>query len=145
MTEEKILLQENIFKQKNLNGIKTNMFFYNKYLNNPFYKYRVFHLLLEKKESAIIVFRKIYLKNTSIIRIIDFEGSEKIISKLKSFLNNIFLSEDCEYFDFLQYGIEKKAFYISVLINEDIENLIIPNYFEPLIFENKDILLLIKK
>ena len=46
----------------------------------------------------------------------------------------------------MQYGIEKKAFYISGFkLIEDIENLIIPNYFEPLIFENKDILFAYKK
>ena len=40
----------------------------------------------------------------------------------------------------------KKAFYISGFkLIEDIENLIIPNYFEPLIFENKDILFAYKK
>ena len=58
MTEEKILFHQNIFKQKNLNGIKTNMFFYYKYLNNPFYKYRVFHLLLEKKKVLLLYSEK---------------------------------------------------------------------------------------
>ena len=36
-------------------------------LKNPFYKYKVFYLTLEKEE-AIIVLRKISLKNSSVIR-----------------------------------------------------------------------------
>ena len=145
LKKEQILSKENIFELRNIDAIKTKKYFYNKYLNNPFYKYKVFHLTLEKEE-AIIVLRKISLKKSSVIRIIDFEGSEKIISKLGNFLNHIFINENCEYIDFLQYGIEQKIFYMAGFkLLEDLTEVIMPNYFEPLINENKDILFAYKK
>ena len=62
MTEEKILLQENIFKQKILMALKLKMFFYNKYLNNPFISIEFFIYFWKKRKCYYCIQKNIFKK-----------------------------------------------------------------------------------
>ncbi len=125
------------YKSKNFTLYKNLNFFINKYIKNPFYKYILFNLKIEKK-NAIIVLRTIKIKSSKIIRVIDFEGDETIIPYLKNFFKNIIIKEKAEYLDFLQYGIDKRFFFkAGFKLLDNSKNTVIPNYFEPLVKNNK--------
>jgi hypothetical protein len=127
------------YLSKNFTSYKNSNFFINKYIKHPFYKYKLFHLKLGKK-NAIIVFRTIKVKSSKIIRVIDFEGDESIILNLGNFFRNIVFKEKAEYLDFLQYGINKKYFFkAGFKLLDHSKDTIIPNYFEPLVEKNKSV------
>jgi hypothetical protein len=147
ISKEKLIYRElfqhdilkNKFKylSKNYSCFKSSQYFFNKYLKHPIYKYKIFHLEFSKDKYALIVIRKINIDKTNILRVIDFEGDETIISYLGKFFLDLFIEEKAEYLDFMQYGIKKKYFLESGFnLLSDMQNTIIPNYFEPLIKKN---------
>ena len=125
------------YKSKNFSNKKTAKYFINKYLNNPFYNYQLFHLQKTDAQIALIVLRVINIENSKIIRVIDFEGDESLISHAGDFFLKIIKKEKAEYIDFLQYGIQRKYFLRCgfELLNTH-NDIIVPNYFEPFIQKN---------
>jgi hypothetical protein len=122
---------------KNFTCFKSASFFLNKYLNHPIYQYKLFHLEQSEEKFALIVIRIININNTNVVRVIDFEGDESLISHMGQFLLNILVKENAEYVDFLQHGIKKNYFLNSGfnLLNSK-QKIIIPNYFEPFVRDN---------
>ena len=125
-----LIIKENSF-------YKSTEFFINKYLTNPFYNYKVFEIKKDNILQALLVLRIINIKNCNVIRVIDFDGDESIISNIGLFFLNLMRTEKAEYVDFVQYGIDKKYFLNSGFKLLDLNiNVIVPNYFEPLIQKN---------
>ena len=121
------------------NPVKDTDYIINRYVKHPRYTYRVFSINKKNKIClAIIVIREIIIDNSSVLRIVDFQGDCVHFSYLNSVFKDILIKENHEYIDFLQFGIPKnilkKAGFISVKDNSD---LIVPNHFEP--FEKKNI------
>ena len=133
--------KRNNYKSKNFSFYKSVDFFINKYLKHPFYDYKLFDLQKDSRVLALIVLRVINIKNSKVIRVIDFEGDERIISYLGEFFLELMKGEQAEYVDFLQHGINKKYFLDSgfdLLGNK--KTIIVPNYFEPIIQKNTPLL-----
>jgi len=128
---------DNYHNSNNYSNYKTTAYFINKYLKNPFYNYQLFQLEIEDGRKALIVLRAINITKSKIIRVIDFEGDESIISHAGDFFLKIIQRENAEYIDFLQYGIHKKYFLSCgfKLLNID-NSVIVPNYFEPFVQKN---------
>ncbi len=118
--------------------IKSKKYLINRYLKNPFYRYNIFLIFFDDKEQSIVVTRKINVKKTSIIKIIDYIGSNSNFKKLDFFMSSILKKNQSEFIDIYSYGISKNLLLASgfkeVKINSKI---IVPNHFEPL--ENKNI------
>ena len=139
--EEDLLSNNYIYSSDNYSCYKSSAYFINKYLKHPIYNYKIFHLEINKKKSALIVFRVININKNIIIRIIDFEGDEALIAYMGKFALDLLREEKAEYLDFMQYGIEKKYFIkagFSLLNNT--QDVVIPNYFEPLVKKNMPLL-----
>ncbi|PPR16754.1 MAG: hypothetical protein CFH33_00501 [Alphaproteobacteria bacterium MarineAlpha9_Bin3] len=129
------------YYSNNFTCYKSSAFFINKYLDHPIYKYKIFHIENSSRQFALIVIRKISINNTNVIRIVDFEGDEALIAYIGGFLLNLLDSENAEYIDFLQYGINKSYFFDAgfKLLNYNQRD-IVPNYFEPFVKENINLL-----
>ena len=130
----KRLIKSSLFKHQYPKKSKT--YILNRYLKNPFYDYKVF-LVKNKNRHVLFVIRLIEVKNTRIIKLIDFIGSEENISFCGPFFENILNKFYAEYLDFYSYGIKEKYLINAGFKNRYNKKIIIPDHFEP--FENKNI------
>jgi predicted nucleic acid-binding Zn finger protein len=128
----KIKTKKSLFK---IEPKKDADYIINRYLKHPRYRYRI--LSVNKKNklcSSIIVLRKVSHNNSSILRIVDYQGEIKDLSRLKYSFKKLLYKGNHEYIDFLQSGIPnsilKKSGFVSVY---HIKNLVAPNYFEPFV------------
>ena len=80
-------INNNIFKFQI--PIKSKNYLINRYLRNPFYKYNIFLIFFNANDQSIVVTRKINVKKTSIIKIIDYIGSNANFKKLDFFMLTI--------------------------------------------------------
>lgn len=118
--------------EKNFDYIKS------KFLNNKYYNYKLFSLSFRLKTQLIIIIRKIKVKNSNILRIVDIIGNTKNFKYTGQFFELILSKENAEYIDCLNFGIADRQFTGSGFLKLDYKSkLIVPNYFEPFISKNK--------
>ena len=114
-------------------------FFLNRYFEHPIYKYSFYGVYYESNFISFYVTRVQKINNSSVLRIIDFYGCEKGIFSFSEFLNKLIIKNNYEYADFFNFFLNlnyllQSGFY---LIDQEKEDLIIPDYFNP--FEQKNI------
>jgi hypothetical protein len=132
----KIELNENICIEPFYRPYKSITYMVNRYKNHPIYKYEFF-LILDK---CLLVTRKITIDNQSILRIVDCLGSLEGLPDLYADFQSILKSENAEYIDFMNYGIDESIFTNMGFQKLDVKGeIIIPNYFEPFIQKNIEI------
>jgi hypothetical protein len=109
----------------------------NRYVKHPIYSYEIYSIEYHGVIKGLIVTRIIKINDSNVMRIIDFQGEFKSLSYLNSYFENIVVKNKCEYIDFVQKGIPDKYLieggFVAV---EDVEGLIVPEYFEPLVKKN---------
>ena len=116
---------------------KSNKFIINRYLKHPIFKYNVFLLKKNSRPLAILVIRKIKVKNSNVLRIIDFIGKQNEFSNIGNLAIYLFKKYKSEFIDIYSYGINTK--YIKkagFLDRRKISNLIVPDYYEPFLRKN---------
>jgi len=119
--------------------IKSQSFFKKKYFNNPYYSYLFFGLKSKNDIffKGLLIIRKVVSKESSVLRIIDYFGDHNLLANIKYCLIDILNNYKSEYIDLYQYGIDD-----SILLsggfkkNNFVDNLVIPNYFEPFQMSN---------
>ena len=117
---------------------KSNKFIINRYLKHPFYNYIVLLISQKKIPKAIMVVRPIKIKNNTVLRFIDYIGSEKSFPLTNSISIKLLEKFNAEYIDIYSYGISKSILKNAGYINRySQKELIVPNHFEP--FEKKNI------
>ena len=132
------LIKKNFFKP--YIPRKSSRFLINRYLNNPFYKYLVFSIVQKSKPRCIIVIRPIFIKNSIVLRFVDYIGSSSYFPLTFEISKKLIKKYNAEYLDIYSYGISKKILKKAGYINRyNVKNLIVPNYFEPFVRENVDI------
>ena len=116
---------------------KSDNFLINRYLKHPQYKYSlVANLDLKNNLKNILIFRVIKNNKINLLRIVDYVGKERDLVYCNALLNNLINKVD--FIDFYSHGISDKILQKTGFENiEDYKNLTIPNYFEP--FVNKNI------
>ncbi len=137
---------KNQFKNFNLNRlfsfqvpIKSKDYLVNRYLKHPIYKYHIF-AVSSKKIKCLCVFRIVNIKNTNIIRMVDYIGSNQSFGILKNFFISILDKYNAEYLDFYSFGIPSKILGRSGLINKkENKNFVVPDWFDPFVYKNIDI------
>lgn len=124
---------ETYYPKKSIN------YLYNRFSKHPIYRYE-FWEIFNDISKIIIVTRKIYLNESSIIRIVDMYGKIDQFEGLYDLFQEILKEEGSEYIDILNFGISKNVFSKIGFKKLNVKDvLIIPNYFEPFIRENKEI------
>ncbi|MBI5542238.1 MAG: hypothetical protein HY951_19430 [Bacteroidia bacterium] len=116
---------------------KSLIYLYNRFCNHPVYKYRFFGIYLSENLVSIIVMRKITIKESCCLRIVDIYG-ELVSHPLTSELRKLLTKENAEYLDCLNSGIDETIFY-SWGFSKRNNEVVIPNYFEPFEKQNVDI------
>ena len=102
------------------------------------YQYVVYALMKEDTVDALCVIRPVKVKNSVILRFVDYIGPNDLFSKLNNHLLDLLKEYKAEYIDIYSYGLPIDVLHESGFINRNsISNLIIPDYFEP--FEKKNV------
>ena len=128
----------NFIKYKDILPYKDANYVEKRFINHPYYKYSIF--LIEKNESqTLFVTREVAFENSKALRVVDFYGDENLL-QMSNFLKDLIQKNSYEYVDFLNYGIDKRSLKDAGfhLLQEE-KDVVIPNYFEPFLQENKDI------
>jgi hypothetical protein len=117
--------------------LKSNQYIKFRYFDHPIYKYKIYLCLIKNIPVSLYVIRILKVKNILIVRIVDFIGLNKYVYTLNTFAEYIIKKFNPEYIDFYFYGIPKSYFSKTSFVDKTkYKNMIIPNYFEPFIFEN---------
>jgi len=124
---------------------KSPVYFSNRFLSHPFYKYRVFRIDGEAHNSALIATRVAEHNNSRVLRVVDFAGDPKAIASSGSAINDLMIEESAEYADFWQQGIADEYMEEAGFEQLDPEgDIVLPNYFEPFLQRNGHMLYALK-
>ena len=119
---------------------KDNWYVEKRYFKHPYYEYKCWGIENDDGLRSIVFAREVMVEDRKILRIIDYIGNHKIFEETGEFWRNIINSEEYEYIDFFEFGMEddilKNAGFI---LRTDNDENIIPNYFEPFVQSNTDI------
>ena len=120
---------------------KNKRYFTKRYFENPIYSYNIYGVYYLKDLKAFFVTRIQDYNNAKIIRIIDFYGDQKYIKPFSAFLSDLIVKEKYEYVDFYSFGLDNFIMESSGfnLINQNSDELIIPDYFNPYLKKNRPI------
>jgi len=110
----------------------------NRFLNHPFYDYKIFKVVNSEKIVGLIISRIQDYNNSRVLRIVDYYGNEKNMEGLSNKFQKLLTKYDAEYVDFYNYGFSEEIMAkAGFLKREKDSKVIVPNYFEP--FEKKNV------
>lgn len=119
--------------------LKSKNYIINRYLKHPYYKYILLGAYVDNLLKAVIIVRKIEINQSSCLRIVDIQGALSGINSIYDSIITILESHNSEYIDCLNFGISVSLF-LDLGFNLRNSDTIIPNYFEPFLQKNIDIL-----
>ena len=121
---------------------KSSEYIISRYLDHPIYSYKIFGVIEDGGVQAFGVIRLVSAGNSVALRLVDYIGPDKKIVDFFGGASYILKEFDGEYIDFYSYGIPKRLFEEAGVLNRrDTRGLIIPNYFEPFLRENQDLII----
>lgn len=125
--------------------IKNVDYFVNRYLKHPVFSYRFFGVYRKLELCAFLVTRVVKHNQRSVIRVVDIQGDIKSITKITKLLHDILVKENHEYIDIMQFGLPEKVYMKSGFVKVGgNQNIVIPDYFQPFVKSNIDIIFAIK-
>ncbi len=114
---------------------KTKNYFINRYYYNKFYKYKFYGIFQNNKIIGVFIIREILVKESKCLRIVDWIGDYSTHSLYNEF--QILLDDsNAEYIDLLCQVPDEENILHMGFFKKDVENEIIPNYFEPFLKKN---------
>ena len=112
-----------------------------KYFHHPIYRYEVYRISDQGKTKSFFAIRIQKCGTGKAARLVDYVGDCTAIAYTGSFFVNYLQERDCEYIDFYNYGFKEQALLSAGFIKRtEGDANIIPNYFQPFVRENIDIL-----
>ena len=125
--------------QKDFLPEKSKEYILNKYESHPVYRYRYCGCEDDSNNLKLIfIYRQVYVNGSNVLRIVDIIGSEKYFKSVSNQLTNLLLELDSEYIDLYHFGLNNVLLEEAGFVNrKKVENLTVPNHFEP--FEDKNI------
>lgn len=123
---------------KSHHSFKTFDYIRNRYANHPRFKYCYWEIdSLESK--LIIISRKVFLNSSSLIRIVDLIGDERLFQFFTQELRSKVIGSS-EYIEFRCSGLNDELVDRAGFRKLDPKSgIVIPGYYDPIAFQNKDI------
>ena len=119
-----------------------------RYFAHPIYHYDVYGVFPTGEDTAraLVVGREIDVDGTCVLRIVDYIGDRSRIPHIGSALRRLLEEKNYEFLDFMCYGLPEEDLEAAGFSRrqEQDEN-IIPNYYEPFVRKNVDIVFFAKK
>lgn len=120
---------------------KDEWYINHRFFNHLIYKYDVYGVELENEVKAVFVTRNQHLEDRIAVRVVDYIGDRSTFSYTFDFWTGILEQNEIEYVDFYCLGFEheylKKA---GFTLKQENDTNIIPNYFDPFVQKNIEIL-----
>ncbi|MBX3550818.1 MAG: hypothetical protein KIT85_00230 [Pseudolabrys sp.] len=116
---------------------KSPRYLYQRYLQNPFYKYEALLAEDEDGASAILVIRRCEHAGAYAIRIVDFMGAPKAIAGAGDAFRRLLRNSGAEYLDFYCTNLDAELSMAGLSRQEEVSGLILPSHFEP--FEKRNV------
>ena len=121
---------------------KSSAYVISRYLDHPIYTYKVYGVIENGSVQAFGVIRRIVVDNSVVFRLVDYIGPDKNIVEMFLGAQSILKEHDAEYIDFYSYGIPKRLLKETGVLNrKEVRGLVIPNYFEPFLQKNQELLI----
>ena len=114
-----------------------------RFFNHPIYKYKVYAIIdsSDLKTETFLFMREEKTESGIILRIVDFIGNIEKLSHISYEIQKLIDSYNYEYIDFYCYGISNDIMESAGFIYKgSTDKNIIPNYFEPFVQENINII-----
>lgn len=111
-----------------------------RYLKHPVYRYHIMGLFAGADIVAMLVFRQVEARGGLALRIVDFIGDESALGHSSDAFQVLLDKHGAEYIDFLNIGLS--AEYLRACgfrVRRDGDGVVVPQYFEPFVPENRDI------
>ena len=122
---------------------KTLRYLENRYAKHPIYNYHFLGIYDVNKLVSVFIVRMSEAVGKKCIRVVDIFGDFQKLYNLSKELDKILEVNEAEYIDIYNYGIDQNVFYnMGFLLRTD--DIIIPNYFEPFVNRNIDIMISFK-
>jgi hypothetical protein len=109
-----------------------------RYFNHPVYSYKVLAIMNEQQVVAFWVAREQVLNDRQCLRLVDYFGTDSSIADCALSLNEFVINSDYEYLDFICMGMDSHSLVKAgfTAVNQDSDDLIIPDYFSPYLQKN---------
>ncbi len=121
--------------------LKSNTYIKNRFMNHPVYRYDVYAVSKDKRVQALCVIRPVFKEDSVVLRFVDFIGPNEAFVLLHDFVLDLLKIYNAEYIDLYSHGIPSVLIQKAGFINRrEIEDLIIPDHFEPFERKNKDVI-----
>jgi hypothetical protein len=118
--------------------LKSNTYIVNRYMNHPVYRYDVYAVSKDGYLIAICVIRPVSKDGSVALRFVDFAGPNEAFGLLGGFVSGLLKTHDAEYMDIYSHGVPSAALQKAGFVDRrKVDDLIVPNYFEP--FERRNI------
>jgi len=112
---------------------KTPEYFVRRFLDHPYYQYKVYSILLDGCPRAIIATRIDRHDGTRVLRVVDFAGDVAVIGQCDAVFDALLCESGAEYVDFWSYGLAEHDLNAAGFTASGDESPIIPSYFEPFV------------
>lgn len=121
---------------------KTAVFTIRRYLQHPWYRYIVYAITRKDAVLGILVARVAKHANARALRVVDFIGPESALKGVPRALAEILEETGMEYADFHQRGLDSEFLSGCGFTFRPPQggSVIVPNYFEPFVAENINVL-----
>jgi len=125
--------------QKDFLPEKSKEYLLSKYQSHPTYHYMYCGCEDDSNNLKLIfIYRQVSVNGANVLRIVDIIGSEKYFKSVSNQLTNLLFEMGSEYIDLYHFGLNNKLLEEAGFVDrKKVENLTIPNHFEP--FEDKNI------
>ncbi len=125
---------------------KTPIYFRERFLRHPFYRYRVFRLRSTANAGGLLALRIAEHEGRRALRIVDFAGDDAVLGSSGAALERLMQSTDAEYADLWSLGVAGGVIEASGFTRIDPAGAtVVPNYFEPFDSRNARILCAFKR
>jgi hypothetical protein len=120
---------------------KTPRYFASRFLDHPFYRYRVFRVAGPSHGPGLLATRVARHLDARALRVVDFAGDPAAIASMGSAIGDLMHEEGAEYADFWQLGLGAEQLEAAGFCELDPDGaVVLPNYFEPFLKKNGRIL-----
>lgn len=124
--------------------LKSPAYFIRRFLDHPFYAYRVLSVELEGETCAILATRVDQHGSSRALRIVDFWGDEQALAQCGTALREAMNAVGAQYTDFWQFGLSEQHLLAAGFAATMETGPAVPTYFEPFVSTRARIFFAIK-
>lgn len=124
--------------------LKSPAYFISRFLEHPYYDYRVLLVELDGLARAILAIRLDQHGRSRALRIVDFLGDERVLAECGTAIHEAMIAAHAEYADFWQFGLPERYLLAAGFAATTAAGPVVPTYFEPFVPKHTRIFFAVK-